>query len=364
MRVGIELTALELDRGGTARAIELLVGELKRDRSIELTEFRHAGSPGVARVARVARVKRGLYRELLYLRRQLPRAVKRSDVELLHCPSPLVPGRLSVPLVVTLHDVIGWDHPEWLGRANVLQLKAMLPRVLKRTARVITSSEYSRQRIIGIFDLAPERVVSVPLGIDERFTPGEPVTDVISRLQIDKPYVLTVGTLQPRKNIEAALHAFELLAAEGAPQDLVVVGARGWFDQELMSRLNDSSLAERVHVTGRVEDDELVDLYRGADCFVFPSRYEGFGFPPLEAMACGTPVVSSDRTSLKEVVGDGGLLVDPDAPGAIVDALRKVLESDDLRAQLRAAGIAHAATYRWARCAELTKAVYAQALMC
>jgi len=174
------------------------------------------------------------------------------------------------------------------------------------------------------------------------------------------PYLLTVGTLQPRKNVEGVVQAFEALARDGAPHQLVVAGARGWRDEALAAKLRRSPAAARVRATGHVDDATLVALYRGAAAFVFPSRGEGFGLPPLEAMACGAPVVCSDRTSLPEVVGDAALLVDPDDAAAVAAALREALEparADELRAR----GFARAAQFTWERCAEATVAAYRRA---
>jgi glycosyltransferase involved in cell wall biosynthesis len=197
-----------------------------------------------------------------------------------------------------------------------------------------------------------------PLGVDPQFSPGEPAPRLRERFGLEGPYLLTVGTLQPRKNVETALRAFERLVAAGADQRLALVGGRGWRDDALAERIRRSPAAERIVVTGRVSDDELVGLYRAADCFVYPSRYEGFGLPPLEAMACGTAVISSNRTSLPEVVGDAALLVEPEDVDAIERALSDLLSSPDLRTELVDRGRRRAAEFSWRRCATLTAEAY------
>src|SRR4051794_39838278 len=170
MRVAIELTALELDKGGTARAARALVDELGRDPAIDLLTVHHKGReprtfPG--------RMLRGVQRELFYLPRQLPAWVDRNNPDVLHCPAPLAPTRSLAPIVVTIHDVVPWDHPEWMTRRIVQYQQRLLPKVVARSAHVITSSDYSRERMLEIFALAPERISTVPLGIDPRFSPGE-----------------------------------------------------------------------------------------------------------------------------------------------------------------------------------------------
>lgn len=351
MRVAIELTALELDAGGTGRAIECTLPELEALPGLELIKLSH---PGTKR----NRVLRGLTRELYYLPFALGRAARRSGADLLHCPAPLAPARSPVPMVMTIHDVIAFDHPEWLSRENAVRSKLLLPRALRASARIIVSSEYSRQRIAALLGIDLDAMTVVPLGVDARFAPGPSESGIEERLVGGAPYVLTVGTLQPRKNLEGALQAFEHVASQGAPHHLVVVGARGWGDDAVVRRLAESPFADRVHLCGRVDDDELVDLYRAADCFVFPSRYEGFGLPILEAMACGTPVISSDRTSLPEVAGDAGLLFDPDDQPDFNAKLAEVLDSAARAEDLVARGRAHAAAFTWRRTAEQTAAVY------
>lgn len=358
MRVGLELTALELDLMGTARAVEHLREELEQRTSVELVPIaqpRRAATPG-------GRLGRGLAREALYMPLSLPWRARRLELDLLHCPSALVPLRAPVPLVVTINDLMVLEHPEWFTRANRLQHRLVLGPALRRAACVLTPSEYTRDRVCERFGIDPARVVVAPYGIDGRFTPGPAPERLLERLGVDGPYVLSVGTLQPRKNVEAAVRAFERVVAAGAPHRLVVVGARGWLDSSLLALLGSSGLAERILVTGRLSDEELIGLYRGTDCFVFPSRYEGFGFPPLEAMACGAPVVSSDRTSLPEMLGDAAMLVDPDDVDALERALAEVLGSFERRRDLSTSGLARSARFTWSRCAELTVGAYEQAL--
>jgi alpha-1,3-rhamnosyl/mannosyltransferase len=238
----------------------------------------------------------------------------------------------------------------------------LLAAALRRATRVLTPSTESRRRLLAALDLDPERVDVTPYGVDERFSPGDHSPAILEDLGVPQPYLLTVGTLQPRKNLEAALRAFEQLADAGAEHHLVVAGARGWGEDALIARFEGARWHSRVHVVGRVADDALVTLYRGADCFVFPSRGEGFGLPPLEAMACGTPVVASRASSIPEVVGDAGVLVDPDDVAEIAGALERVVGSPSVRAELVRRGRERALGFTWARCAELTVRAYRRAL--
>jgi glycosyltransferase involved in cell wall biosynthesis len=355
MRVGYELTGLDLDAAGSARYITSLRRELEQLDGIELVPLRHEGS---RRAGTVGRVMRGLRREVAYFTVQLPRRARRLRLDALHCPAPLAPVRSPVPTIVTVHDILGLDHPEWFTRALAVHSRLVLTPVLRRAECVLVPSVHTRDRLVARLGVEPERMRVVPLGVDPQFSPGDPPPGLLHRLRLEGPYLLTVGTLQPRKNVESALRAFERLVAEGADQRLALVGGRGWRDDALAELIRRSPAAERIVVTGRVSDEELVGLYRAADCFVYPSRYEGFGLPPLEAMACGTAVVSSKRTSLPEVVADAALLVDPDDVDAIEHALSEVLSSAELRAELVKRGRRRAAEFSWRRCAELTAEAY------
>jgi glycosyltransferase involved in cell wall biosynthesis len=359
MRVAYELTSLELDETGSARYARALRGALEKRGEVEIVDVRYGGP---AAAGHASRARRGLARELLYLPVGLSRAVRSHRADLLHCPAPLAPYRSRVPLVVTVHDALAWDHPEWLKRVNAAQLRFALPRALRRASLTLTGSQFSRDRLSAALGLDPARIRVTPYGLDPRFAPGPRSETLLAQLGVHGPYVLTVGTLQPRKNVEALLHASNSLRADGVDHELVIVGARGWLDDRLLRQLGAESLTGAVHLTGRVSDAELVDLYRGAELFVFPSRYEGFGFPVLEAMACGTAVVAADRGSLPEVVGGAGVLVDPDDPSALELALGELLCTPTRREELVDRGLRRAGEFTWQRCAELTVEAYRSAL--
>lgn len=344
MRIAIETTALELDRGGTTRVIVQLLGLLEAEPSVELTRIQHPGNPGSGK-ARV--IVRGLSREVGWFGRTLPKKVERLAPDLLHCTSTLAPTRTSVPMAITIHDAIGWDHPEWLTRANVLQLSHVLPRSVATGAHVITSSQYSAERIADHLNLDLARIHVTPPGVDPSFSPAPEDGDDarLAGLDLGGRFILTVGTLQPRKNVEAAIAAFERVAGEHPDLKLAIAGARGWGYEELLARLAASPAGDRVVALGRVDDAELRTLYRRAECLLFTSRYEGFGFPPLEAMASGSPVISTDNTSLAEAIGDAARVIGPDDTEEIAAALSELLGSSEQRAQLTAAGLAHAATF-------------------
>ena len=352
--VGYELTGLQLDAAGSARATVGLRRALEARSDVTVVPLAHR------RRARLdaGRIARGLARELVYFPIVLPRRAERLRLDLLHCPMGLAPVRTGTPLVITVHDMAVWDHPEWFERPIVMQQQLVLARALRRARRILTPSESTRRRVLEILAIDAEAVEVAPWGVDKHFAPGPPSGAILERHGIAGRYVLVVGTLEPRKNVEAALEAFERLVDEGAEYSLVIAGARGWREDQLMTRLRESPASARLHLMGRVDEDALVSLYRGADCLVYPSRYEGFGFPPLEAMACGTPVVCARTTSLPEVVGDAAVLFELDDGEALHGALADLLASSGQREELARRGQRRAARFTWERCADLTVGAY------
>lgn len=346
MRVAFEATVLELDRAGTARAVRGLRAALGARDDVDVVDVAHP--PRAA-----PRVARGIDRELRWFWLGLPRAVRRLRAELLHLPVAVGPWRAPVPLVVTVHDVLALDHPEWFSRANAMQQRLSLRRLTRAARRILVPSRHTAERLEAVSGVDPERIRVVPWGVGAPFGPGAPDPAALQRLGVPAPYVLAVGTLQPRKGLHELVEAVEALGGE---HRLVVAGARGWRDDAIAA-----GLRGRAILPGRVDDADLVALMRGADVVVHAARHEGFGFPPLEAMACGTPVVAYRASSLPEVVGDAGELVTP-VPGALRDALRRVLDDPARQAELRERGLARAAELTWERCAELTAAAYREAL--
>jgi glycosyltransferase involved in cell wall biosynthesis len=339
VRVAFELTGMELDSGGSARAARELHAALEARGDVEVL-------PIAQPRARGGRIVRGLARELTWFPLRLPRHVARLGADVLHCPLPLAPPiRHATPTVVAVGDALPWEHPEWFTRANSFHARTVLTRALRLATTVMVPSQHTREHLREVIGVD---AIVTRWGIGPQFTPGDrPAGD----------YLLAVGTLQPRKNLEAAFAAFERLEREDLR--LVVAGARGWGDEAVVARAQRSPAAARIQLVGRVGEAELVELYRNAACLVFPSRGEGFGFPPLEAMACGTAVVAARSGSLPEVLGDAASLVDPEDVDDLAGAVERVLADPE---PWRARGLARAACFSWARCAEETVAVYRSAI--
>ena len=295
----------------------------------------------------------------------LPIELLRERADLLHALGFVSPIAWRGRTVVTVYDLSFLRFPEVYNRANRLYLGTFTPPSLRRADRVITISEDARRDVIELCGVAPERVTAILLAADERFCPSAPAEVEAFRAQHGLPerFVLYQGTLQPRKNVETLVRAYALLRNQGSDDHcLVLAGPRGWQYEPIFELIRELGLEGSVTFPGFVPDDELPLWYSSATVFAFPSRYEGFGLPLLEAMACGTPVVSSNASSLPEVVGDAGLLVDPADVEGLCSALRRLLEDGTLRQALSSAGQARAQTFSWRRTASETVRVYREVL--
>jgi glycosyltransferase involved in cell wall biosynthesis len=320
-----------------------------------LRELAQLGEPAGLRLAAVTRnpalVPAGIEVVELTTRSQelrmaltLPRVLRRLGADLVHTQYA-VPIRCPCPAVVTVHDVSFERDPALMGLRDRVVFRTAVPRAVRSAARVLTVSERTKRDLLELYGLPEERVVVTPNGVDPAFRPGPPAAREPSATSLPGAYVLSVGAVQPRKNQRAALEA---AAAAGLP--LVVVGPE-----------KDRALAEELRrrgarLEGYVDQARLVELYRGAACLVQPSRFEGFGLPVLEAMACGTPVVAVREAALVEVAGDAAVLV---GEHDLAEGIRRALAE---RERLVVAGLKRARAFSWRATAERTLAVYREVL--
>ncbi len=291
----------------------------------------------------------------------LPWAARKLAVQLIHGTANTIPLVLAgMPAVVTLHDLAIYRHPDFFPQRQTLSTRVLVPRSLRRAAAIICPSQHTADDAAALFDIARERLKVIPHGFNGAFgrpVPPPALAAVRTRYRVPERYVLFNGTLQPRKNLETALFAVAE-ARRRDPVALVVVGARGWRDQPALDRIQSLGLQDAVHLLGYVPVQDLPALYTQAQAFLFPSLYEGFGLPVLEAMACGTPVIASNRTSIPEVAGPAALLVDPADREGWAAALIAVLQDGELRARLASAGRARSLQFSWEECARAHLAVY------
>lgn len=263
--------------------------------------------------------------------------------------------------IITIHDLYFLKEQKHVEQ----KARSFLPSEIKAAANlsdyIIADSESTRNDVINLLDISPDKVRAIPLASGENFiflNDQEENRQIRVKYAGGQPYILFVGTLEPRKNLVRLVQAFSLLKKKGCPHKLVLAGKRGWGFEEIFSTIRRLGLEQEVCTPDYVPSEELTPLYNGADIFVYPSLYEGFGLPVIEAMACGTPVITSNTSSLPEVAGEAGILTDPEDIEGLAQAMAKVLEDGELRKTLREKGLKQAASFSWDKTAAQTLEVY------
>lgn len=286
----------------------------------------------------------------------------RVRADLVHYPTGA--GMLwgKTPFVITIHDLSFLHHPEWFTPGRARFYRAAIARSARRALRVVADSRATADDLVRLLEIPARRIDVIPLGVHPRFRPAEPAQCAWVRdaYRLPESFFLFVGTLEPRKNLGRLIRAWARVA-DHVP-DLVVIGRQGWKMGAVRQLLQTVPCRERIHWTGHVADDDLPALYSAATAFVWPSLMEGFGLPPLEAMACGTPVLTSNTSSLPEVMGDAALLAPPEDEEALERAMLLLASDETLRVRLADAGRRRAAGFTWAHTARLTRESYLEAL--
>uniref|UniRef100_A0A7C3APX5 Glycosyltransferase family 1 protein n=2 Tax=Thermorudis TaxID=1649508 RepID=A0A7C3APX5_9BACT len=360
-------------RAGVSRYIEALVRYLpEADPRLDLVVFTNELAYCGAREEIAARVTWAVSRlptqrppvRIVWEQTIGPVAARRRRVDLLHAPVNVVPLAGPRPQVLTVHDLAFLHYPEHYPLLKRRYLAALTKLSARRADAVIAVSTQTRDDVVELLAVPPEKVVVVPNGVDGSLRPvrDDRLLEAFRRAQgLPNEFFLFLGTLQPRKNVEGLLHAYARVRAE-ISMPLVIAGARGWRESSIFQLVQKLDLTDQVRFAGYVNPDELALWYSAATVFVYPSLYEGFGLPVLEAMACGVPVITSSVSSLPEVAGDAAILVDPRDTDSLARALRELAGSPRLRAQLAAAGLERSRGFSWERTASETLEVYRRAL--
>ena len=285
-------------------------------------------------------------------------------LDLLHCPLNVIPLVGSLPCILTVHDLSFEHFPHYFHPIKQRYLAAFTRLSARRAAHVLADSGSTRDDLVQMYGVPASRITVVYPGLDPDFAPvgdQREVADFRTRRGLDHPYALYLGTLEPRKNVDRLVQAFAALIrgpGRGLPHRLVLAGGKGWGYQAIFRAIEDAGIEDRVILPGYVPRAEQRLWYNAADLFVYPSQYEGFGFPVLEAMACGAPVITTSASSLPEVVGAAGCLVPPGDTAALAEAMWSLLSQPNAAAALRARGQAQAARFRWDTAAATCLAVY------
>jgi len=303
-------------------------------------------------------------RRLIWDHLKMPRALKEGDFDLVHCFKFVVPEMETVKTVLTVYDILFLLHPQHFTSTTRMYWQRAVPRAVGCADAVIAISETTRQDLIQHLGVDPEKVHYIPLGVESRFNPGHRGTaqskEVLERMGIMDDYILYVGTLEPRKNVTGLLRAYQKGFAELGGKKLVIAGKKGWDYQPIFTAVELLNIQKHVRFLDLVDDSVLPILYANADLFVYPSLYEGFGLPPLEAMASGVPVVTGDHGALTEVVGESGWCVSPSDTSALRDAMVEAILDMEQVKKKTAAGLSIAREYTWERTARETLEVYSR----
>ena len=288
-----------------------------------------------------------------------------SEVALYHSTGHLLPRLARIRTVFTLHDLIPLLLPEYHLPLNRIFLRLMLPKFLRQADAIIAVSENSRRDAVRLLGTDPERITVIAEGVDPQFRPvtnSGKLDAVRASYGLPEKFILYVSTIEPRKNHMTLLEVYAVLRKKYSDIHLVLAGELGWLYQEFLATLERSGLSNDVHLIGRVPESDLPAIISAATVFACPSLYEGFGLPPLEAMACGTAVVCSNAASLPEVVGQAALLCEPQDRVAWIEALSLLLTDDEIRDDLEVRGREQAAKFTWEATARATRAVYDRVL--
>ncbi len=373
LTVGVDMTSAIMQGGGIGRYTRELIHallELDSDNQYRFFSAKPPPNPPVANPIPIAAnasyhpsrlSERWLYR--LWYRFRLPMPVQwnTGKIDLFHSPDfVLPPVSGNIPTLLTVHDISFAHYPETFPAPLVKYLNSVVPWSIERATHVLADSISTKRDLVELWRVPEEKVTVLYAGVNGRFQPSQPaqITAVCQKHNITTPYILCVGTVQPRKNYPMLVRAFAPLAKE-LPHNLVIAGGKGWLNEELMAEIERQGVGDRVQFTGFVDDADLPALYSGADVLAFPSLYEGFGLPLLEAMACETAVVSSNSSCLPEVAGNAPLLP-PDDEAAWTQTLRRLLTSPADRAALIKDGYAQVRKFGWKTAAEQLRAIYHQ----
>ncbi len=374
MRIGIDIRTINKPKSGVGYYVTNLIREFQRiDQSNDYylisnncsytTEFKDLPNfrNHVTQISNENHMIGDLW-ESLYL----PSFLKRSGVNVFHGPAFLIPLRQGGAFrsIVTIHDIVAYMKPETVPLKYALYMKMLIKLVATKADKIITPSFSTKNDLIDQLDIPEENIEVVYNAVSDRFAPPDDkarsdIEAVKEKFNIRGRYMLFAGNLEPRKNLIRLMQAYDRARSQlGDEYQLVMCGKKSWLYSDIIKTYEKINGDGSIILTHYLSEDELLSLYQGADIFVFPSLYEGFGFPPLEAMGCGVPVITSGISSLPEIVGEAALLVDPMSVQEISDAMVKMASSGSLRDDLRRKGLEQAAKFRWKNTAQQTLDVY------
>ncbi len=371
MRIAIDYTPAALQGAGVGRytrgLVDALLPLLQPEDALTLlfprgaAPFARRNWPQQVRIRRLPLPDR--YQTILWQRLRLPLPVEWwcGEVDIFHAPNFLLPPVRRARTLLTIHDLAFLTRPQYAWPPLRRFLTAAVPRSVARAHHILADSQASKQDAMRLFGLPPQCITVVGAGVDPRFRPlaATETAGVRAKYGLDWPFVFSISTLEPRKNFDGLIRAFARARRQARlPHHLVIAGGKGWLYEDIFAAVEEEDAGDFVHFLGFAPDSDLPALYNLAQLFAFPSHYEGFGLPLLEALACGTPALATATSSLPEIAGNAAFLVPVDDDEALVAGLTHLLTDADARAELAARGPAQAARFTWPAAAQRLLAVY------
>jgi glycosyltransferase involved in cell wall biosynthesis len=369
MRIGVEASSYYKNIAGTGVYIRSIIEILLRKKeNKEIILFSNGRQSGLDLAKKRNMFKRlfNALKDIIWVQIGLPYNLIKNNIDILFCPAYIAPVLSPRPTVVTIHDASFLRYPNTCDKLFRLYLKILLPFIKRRVDVILTDSFFSKDEIIALLKVPPERVQVVYCGCSKNFIVINDmiaIDNIRTKYNLPKNFILHVGTLEPRKNITALVLAFNLLKKkELIEHKLIICGSRGWYYDGIYNKVRELKLEKEVVFTGYIPDDDLPFLYNMADVFVFPSLYEGFGLPVLEAMACGCSVVTSSVSSLPEVVGNAGILVDPLNIDEMAEGILRIINDKSLKEDLIRKGIERVKMFSWENTAKQILDIFEETL--
>lgn len=360
MKVALDTTSAYLNQAGSGLYVRMLQTHLPQWAPDNSYFFFHIEQQRDMQDRKTIRNRFDtLYRDLIWANKVVPEIVITSAADVLHMPVNTIPFKKPCPTVVTIHDTTVLKTPHFFPIWQRYFSRILYPYSARNADCVITVSESSRMDIMETFGISGDKVKVTYLAADEAFgiVPYDAKKQIGDKFGIQN-FILTVGTIEPRKNLRRLIEALSDIRNAGFEVSWVHAGPRGWLEEGLMEVAMRYQVKEYVRFLGRVSLEDLVELYNAAEVFAYPSLYEGFGLPILEAMACGCPVVTSNISSMPEVAGESAILVEPTEPKDIANAIIRILDDNTLSSHMRCSGLERAGVFSWRRCIEETEEIY------
>jgi glycosyltransferase involved in cell wall biosynthesis len=366
MNIGVDATIIQIDTAGSGIYAKELINHLRQEfpnnEYLAKSAVRKRKNPGQKTIIdRLLNIYIGTIWEFF----TLPVKIFVSHPDIFHALSLQAPIYCNCPLIVTILDPSILLFPQYFNWWFRNHSRYILPLVARRADKIITISEFSKNEIHRYLNIPLEKIVVTYVGVSSLFTKfnsNDPrIANFCARNQIEQPFILHVGSFEPRKNIPALLEAYAILKKKGVCQhSLVFTGGTRWKSSGIISKIEELRLQNDISILGYIPEEELPVLYNAADLLVYPSLYEGFGMPVVEAMACGCPIITSNIASLPEITGTAGIMVNPNDYNELADAISMVIQDSQLKQKMRQQGLEQAKFFSWERCAQQTMSIYKQ----